>query len=87
MISLCLALSWARAVTTAPPGKGRGAGRPPGAGRAKSEEWRARDADGKLGPRLPARRAGLDAAAPGARGRWVSHAGGSVTPVAPWRGG
>lgn len=56
--------------------EGPGASRPPGAGQAKSEERRARVADGELGPKLPARRAGLDAAAPGARGRSVSHTGG-----------
>lgn len=42
---------------------------------AKSGEQRARGAEGGLGPRSPARRAGLDTAAPGAGGRSASHAG------------
>ncbi|XP_045859598.1 translation initiation factor IF-2 [Meles meles] len=59
------------------PGRGSAAGSPPGEEQGAEGEGRGRRT-GSQAPRHPARRAGLDSAAPGVRGRWVSHSGGPV---------
>lgn len=70
---------WARAVAAAQPGKGRSAARRPGTRRGEERGAKGEGRGRRTRSSVPAKRAGLDAAAPGASGRSVR------TPVSPRR--